>query len=319
MNRYAYNIRRIIGRRIAYMRGPSYKDKYYSSIYSVFMHWCEDIRGLSNDISIKKSEEFIENIEGKHDIVIPRVVISITDYCTLRCKECAAAIPYLKDRVCSDTEMVIKDIEKLLSNVDEMICIEFIGGEPLLHPELDKLIHYACKNDKIRMVELTTNATILPDKKLVDELKDDKVIIQISNYKNEVQKIDEFKELCSLNEIKLKILDMEKWYSYGNPIKKNRSRSELKYSYYYCNDSSMCRTVYDGKLFVCGRAAALYAMGKQIDDSSYLDIRNIELTGETIKKFFMEKQWANACDFCDASRDFLKVVAVAEQVDNKFN
>lgn len=165
------------------------------------------------------------------------------------------------------------------------------------------------------MVEITTNATIVPDEELIQVLKNEKTLVQISEYKNiGKQKIGEVQKIFEKNSIKYKILEMDRWYSYGNTDKRMRSKRELLYSYYYCNDNGLCRTLYNGKIFVCGRAAALYGIGKLTDNSSYLEIReNNKIASEDIKDFYLNKKYSEACDFCDVSRDILKIVKVAEQ------
>ncbi len=318
MKKYVYGIRRIIKRRVDYLCGVKQEQflrKYSSSVWSAYMHFFRDIKGMAEKSSSKRVDELMNSLNNKEKIIIPRLVVNITDRCTLQCKECAALMPYFKKRGEAEYDLLIHDLSKLLNLIDECICLEFIGGEPLLYSRLGSLLQYAQKENKIKMVEITTNATIIPNEDLMQILKNEKTLVQISEYKNvEKQKIGEIQKVFEKNSIKYKILEMDRWYSYGNADKRMRSKRELLYSYYYCNDNGLCRTLYKGKIFVCGRAAALYGIGKLTDNSSYLEIReNDEISGKDIKNFYINKKYAEACDFCDVSRDILKIVKVAEQ------
>ncbi len=318
MKKYVYDVKRIIKRRIDYAKKGGEEqllNKYNNSVFSAYIHFFRDIEGMTEKSSSIKAEELMNVLNNNEKFVIPRLVVNITDRCTLQCKECSALIPYFKKRSEAEYDLLIQDIDKILNIVDEIICLEFIGGEPLLYSKLEALLQYTQKISKIKMVEITTNATIVPNEELIQVLKNEKTLVQISEYKNiDKQKIGEVQKILEENSIKYKVLEMDRWYSYGNADKRMRSKRELLYSYYYCNDNESCRTLYDGKIFVCGRAAALYGIGKLTDNSSFLEVRqNDKITNENIKDFYLHKKYAEACDFCDVSRDVLKVVEVAEQ------
>lgn len=316
-----YNMKRIIKRRIDWCKGKKkeeiYYDKYVDSVYSVYRDLYREIEGLTEDNMPIKYGDIKEQLKKEDKVIIPRMVCSITDSCTLKCKECSMLIPYLENKKEADVSLVIQDLNKILNVVDECICLEFIGGEPLLYKHLEELLRYAQENSKIKMVEITTNATLIPKEDLLQVLNNNKTLVKISEYKgNGIQKISKLKKIFQEKHIKYKILEMDRWYSYGNANKRNRNIKELMYRYYYCYDNKECRTLYNGKLFVCGRAGALYAMGKLSDNTSYLEIRhNSELSGKKIKKFYIEKKFAEACDFCDVSGDVLRSIKVAEQCE----
>lgn len=319
MKENVYDIKRIIKRRIDYLKNKNknIQERYERGIFMVYMHFYRDIEGMDEAVSRKSAQKAMNSFKHNNKIIIPRLVVNITDRCTLKCKECAALIPYLKRRDEAEFNSVIEDLDKIFNVIDECLCIEFIGGEPLLYNKLDELLQYAQKNEKIKVIEITTNATIIPGNALTRVLKNDRTLVQISEYKEvKLQKIEELQCHLKKNNIKYKVLEMDRWYAYGDTNKRGRSKKELEYSYYYCNDNKMCRTLYAGKLFVCGRAAALYSLeGCLTDTSSYLEIRkNESLTGKDLLSFYTNHKYAEACDFCDISRDNLKSIAVAEQL-----
>jgi organic radical activating enzyme len=319
MKENVYDIKRIIKRRTDYFKNKNknIQERYERGIFMSYMHLYRDIEGMDEAASRNNAKKTMNSFNHNKKIIIPRLVVNITDRCTLKCKECAALIPYLKQRGEAKSHLVIEDLDKIFNVIDECLCIEFIGGEPLLYNELEELLQYAQKNEKIKVIEITTNATIIPNNALTQVLKNKRTLVQISEYKGvEPQKIEELQCHLEKNNIKYKVLKMDRWYAYGDTNKRGRSKKELEYSYYYCNDNKMCRTLYAGKLFVCGRAAALYSLGGCLTDaSSYLEIRkNENITGNDLLNFYRNHTYAEACDFCDISRDDLKSIAVAEQL-----
>lgn len=85
--------------------------------------------------------------------------LEITHQCNLSCKHCYAECSP-KDSVTG--EVTCTDWIRLISEAKELGCnaIQFIGGEPALHPNLKELLRHAkdCSFDRI---ELYTNGTLL--------------------------------------------------------------------------------------------------------------------------------------------------------------
>lgn len=316
-----YNMKRIIKRRVDYCKSKKigHQEKYKNGLYLSYLHFYKDMKGMNETNSKIAAENDLKAFEGTNKIIIPRLVVNITDRCTLQCKDCGVLVPYLEKRGEAEIDLLIKDLNKIFDIIDECICLEFIGGEPLLYKKLGTLLQYAQNINKVKMIEITTNATILPDEELLNILANEKTLVQISEYKKVgIQKMEELLSVLNKNKVKNKVLKMDVWFAYGDTDKRNKSMGELRYNYYYCNENKMCRTLYNGKLFVCGRAAALYAMGKLKNASSYLEVRdNEKIAGKDLLNEYIGKAFAEACDFCDIAGDKLKKVNVAEQLVNK--
>ena len=100
--------------------------------------------------------------------------ISVTDRCNYRCSYCMPAEIFNKDysyikqsKILSYEEII--QISTILKKIG-LKKIRITGGEPLLRKNIDKLI-YKLKNEVgIKDVSMTTNGSLLTDKKL-NELK----------------------------------------------------------------------------------------------------------------------------------------------------
>ena len=92
----------------------------------------------------------------------------LTDSCNLRCRHCGSNCEPSRSQF-ADTSMLIDLLEQLkkdFADSEFMICLT--GGEPLLHPDFDKIV--GAINDKDIMWGMTTNATLI-DPETANRLK----------------------------------------------------------------------------------------------------------------------------------------------------
>ena len=78
----------------------------------------------------------------------------------------------------------VKIWKQLTTYIDRIYVANIIGGEPFLNPELKEIVRICAENPKIETLELTTNATIVPDDGVIRAIKDGGVTVHISNYPN---------------------------------------------------------------------------------------------------------------------------------------
>jgi len=103
------------------------------------------------------------------------VVWDITNACNLRCKHCYANA----GKTCAD-EMSTNEVKQAIDKLDRVSVpiIAFSGGEPLVHPDIFELIHYARR--KGIYVAIATNGTLIT-KETSQRLKESGVgFVQIS-------------------------------------------------------------------------------------------------------------------------------------------
>ncbi len=83
----------------------------------------------------------------------------IADHCNLRCDHCCSFSPILKKWLADPLEF-----ESDLRAVGRVVAPQFlkiVGGEPLLHPDLERLLAMAKSLDVGRRIQLTTNGFLL--------------------------------------------------------------------------------------------------------------------------------------------------------------
>ena len=74
-----------------------------------------------------------------------RFIVDIVDHCNLNCKGCGHFSP-LASKSFLDLETFENDLRRLNELLDgEIYCFEIMGGEALLHPQLEKFIEITAK------------------------------------------------------------------------------------------------------------------------------------------------------------------------------
>lgn len=143
--------------------------------------------------------------------IMPTCEYVITTHCTMKCKNCNTFIPYFtKDTHYKTTayEQFVADLDILCESVDYIDYFGFVGGEPMLNKDLDKMIEYACTKRQIRHIFLATSATILPKPQLLQVMKNQKVAVQLSDYRkvkfknSTIVYFDKFKQMLLEHNIK---------------------------------------------------------------------------------------------------------------------
>lgn len=244
-----------------------------------------------------------EEKEGTRNIKMIGYILG--NICTLKCKNCCESVPYMPEGIRGfvEKEVVVKDIEKLSAACEFLTLIEFIGGEPFLHPQLPEILTEVLKIKNVGNIHIFTNATVPPKEKLVDVLKNERIILYLSNYqvsypkaiKSNVDKTTNILEKEGIN------------YFFG------KKQSWMDFSQYDCVDTDVdsledrfencflhnCNRLYKGKLYVCPHQYAGIQLGKLDASKNIVDIyqyNDMEFTD--MLNQFKEYTYIDACQYC---------------------
>lgn len=273
---------------------------------------------------VSKKEEDVNELKemlAQPDLlVLPRVAISLSNRCSLRCRDCNNLIPYAAEKYDRPVAEQIKDLEKLLKVADRICNVELIGGEPFLYRNLPDVLAFVLKSSQIDQVEITTNGTIMPSEELIRLLRNDKLVVVFSDYGNINKKSEIIREKLISAGIQVTNLRNDKWYNAGGMEKRGKSIERIRYEFAMCECKDVCRTLYRGKLYVCGRAPILHELGKLSSHIDFLELDKLpeDKTGakRIIKRFFCNK-YAESCDFCDYASDSVKYVPSGIQLERR--
>ena len=250
---------------------------------------------------------------------LPWMKIYLTTRCTMNCKHCNTFL----SKFTNETHTKImnfdefkKDLDKLLKAVDYIQILEIVGGEPLLAKDLAKMLQYAAKKHQIKHIVLPTNCTILPSKELINAMKNKKISVQISDYRNVknikngvVVKYDEFKQILSDNDIIYNNYQEKKgaktWFTMPEIYKDKQNSTHLENQFKNCF-ARYCSGLTEGKLVIC--MPALYILRNielipEIKDE-IINIRNYNSSKKLAKDIikFYSKPYSQFCNYCHATK-----------------
>ncbi len=248
--------------------------------------------------------------------------VVVTTRCTLKCKNCANLMQYYHRPMHVSWEVIEKSVTKLLECADRVERVGILGGEPLLYPDLDKVIDLLESSPKVKAIRVVTNGTLIPkDEKILKALAGRKVMVQLNNYLNAYTGVaDELARLFDERKIRYRLLkkDGTEWVDYGDLSCRDRSEEELIKQFKSCKID--CRSLYNGKLFYCprsGHGMDLELLSEVKED--YVDFTDgnlsVEKTREKLYELLYEKKYIEACNHCDKGTDFCKAIPAAVQVE----
>lgn len=237
---------------------------------------------------------------------MPYLEVFVTTHCNLKCKNCSNLIPTLSDKHHIDFTSIKNSMEALLSKINCLFRLKIHGGEAFLHPRICDLIGFFDKQDKIKSLRITTNGTLIPSDDILRRIAESKVVVQISDYTLVQSKVNELIGKFKQFGVKYVYLKNQEWYDMGDCLRRDTSRYD---------DCSVkrCTSLYDGKIYVCSRAAIMAKKGYVPDEGIDVNLTKKELRRK-IKELYCGK-FSEACSYCDGDTHFSHIVVAGEQAE----
>lgn len=286
----------------------AYRWKYISLYWTDY--YLNHFNSNNKPVELEQKSRLLEKESIK---VIPRIIFVLTTVCNLKCENCIALTPYYKQPYHIPSSMICESFDRLSAVVDEITCLELLGGEPFMYPDLENVVEHILSNQKVKILQITTNG-IAPLKKDISFLANDRIQIRISDYAIS-EGVGEF--ATKLNQVGVRYLVQKdiRWKPVGNLKRKNKSIEELKDEYNLCFEGLNCKTVLNGKLFPCTFSSRLYDLNYS-SEIEYIDLLNENVTWNCILDFFT-KSFSNGCRYCDIMDPNVELIQSAIQVKAK--
>lgn len=231
--------------------------------------------GFQENMQFFQAEVFamVYEVYALNKLVLDRVEIFTTSYCSLNCKNCIAYIPYFKEKMNVDISMLKNDIDILMDKVDIVRKLKVLGGECLLYPDLVEYLEYISKyRSKISAVRIGINATIVPSEEIFNICKKYGYGFDISDYTEAIgdrSKLELIKNMCIERGITVDVKRTgEQWLDMGFPHNLPMQRDEQQLRNHFFNCAMFCRDFFDGKLYYCCSNFAAVMAGLKEDDSN---------------------------------------------------
>ncbi len=119
----------------------------------------------------------------KDGLIIEYLVLSVGQACNLKCRDCGNFSPILPiDTKFYDQSAVTNGLDIIAQNCERIRTLQIQGGEPFLYNQLVELLDFIGENEKFEWVQIATNGTICPDKRILELIQKYGIEIRISNY-----------------------------------------------------------------------------------------------------------------------------------------
>ncbi|MBR2132728.1 MAG: radical SAM protein [Oscillospiraceae bacterium] len=244
-------------------------------------------------------------------------VVLINSVCTLKCKDCVTATPYQKNKRNYPLEELKADIDRYFEIVNAPLeHFDFIGGEPLLHPQLPELILWCAEKygNMFEEMRVLTNGTIAISDKLLDACKQVKIRFLIDRYGDLSTHADENTRILEENGIPVRVTRYDgtdeqsnDWIDFGDFSFRNYSDADLQRMQEDCceligeSDTIMRHHLHinNGKLGVCDRQVSA-PDSVPLPECDYVDLRadvSVELLREKLKEFKLRT--ITCCQYCN--------------------
>ncbi len=199
---------------------------------------------------------------------IPHIEMHITTRCNFRCRDCANLIPFYTQPADVDIKHLLQDAQEFLECISRVYAFIIMGGETFLYRDLHQLVSYLIGQDKIDLVRLFTNGSIIPGTDLLRLLSHPKILVTISSFPAEVSVNKHlFVAAMRKNHINYAI-EYNLWRDLGgfNPDV-DRSEKALKERFAACADK-YCHTIMNGEYYLCPRAFHGKQLGQFVPNDS---------------------------------------------------
>lgn len=236
-------------------------------------------------------------------LLLQSVDFIITERCSLKCRDCSNLMQYYKHPADINIDQLFRQIDKLCACVDEIYEARILGGEPFMNKNLSLITQRIIDEPRVNKIIIFTNGTIIPGDKQVECFKSSKVLIYITNYGLLSKKVGKLTELFAKNHIAYNINTCTSWTDCAKIKKHNRTESEQKIIFENCCAKNIL-TISNGKIYRCpfsANASRLRAIPNF--ESDCVDFMNSAITMDiirsNIKKLMFEKEYIEACDYCN--------------------
>jgi organic radical activating enzyme len=245
--------------------------------------------------------------------------LPITMKCTLRCRDCCNLMQYFARPENADIDRMFDALDRLFGILEHIFEIRILGGEPFVNPEIHKYIERLRQHEsKYTLITIFTNGTIVPGRETLKALKNDRITVRISDYKNPRQKIARLADTLDKTGVLYYTETVEYWQDCATLRDYGRTREENAILLRKCNVRD-CASLVDGKLFHCPYAGNLFTLSAVPPSChEYVDLLDAGLSDERLSTKFndlMNTDYLKVCNYCGGRSSLDKTIPPARQTE----
>ncbi len=225
--------------------------------------------------------------------------IMITTKCSLKCQSCSNLMQYYTDAKHSEKDNILKSIEILHKNVDDISEYRLIGGEPMMNRDWANITYEISEKHPDNEIFIYTNGTIPPQDTQLEKFQGRKINFVITEYGKLSRNLEKLHEKLNKFGITYVSTPAENWLDCSDLKKHNRKPRENQEVFKQCCVKYIY-TLLDGKLYRCpfiANAANLKALPE--NKANYVDLINDKTNlGRKIERLIKSRFFFPGCDSC---------------------
>ena len=256
---------------------------------------------LKTDLIVNQdeAEKILSNNNDNEPFMLKTPVeFHLVDHCNLNCGYCAHFSSIAEKRFCTMDEVVeMMNAVKIIKPEH----LRLLGGEPLLHPEIDKIIEYVYEHlPKGTQVEIFTNGICLKNmsETFWEIIRKGKIIIFLSVYPLKIN----YNEIISVAKKQgVKLFGLQKpRLRFRNILLREDKSYDKEYAHKHCKGEYI--QIRNGKLYPCTYSAYIEFVNKKFntafkhEENDYLVIDEIK-SGKEVAKWMKEAK--PFCAYCN--------------------
>lgn len=231
-----------------------------------------------------------------------QIFLNITTRCSLRCQECSTFIPYVSAPMDFPAEEIMEDLNTVLASMGYTRIVNFYGGEPLLHPDLAKMIRSLREDHRMDRISVITNGTIVPKEDVLTAMaEEERFMVRISDYGKISKNLAPLKDALQQYGISYEITNYAYWDKHSEIGYTHESEGDLIKKFQLCTS---CNLLYllNRRGYMCSTASAVCNMGGFPEHpSNYIDLSDKTDFSERLAHFLKRRhtgEYFDACRYC---------------------
>lgn len=274
------------------------KEKGIVSSRSLLYRWA--LKSLPSYFWMMRVKPFLQAAKHKCDKLFFEV--QLCDHCNLNCASCSHFSP-LAPRKDTDIKVLEKDYNRLAELFPQKAFkrIRLLGGEPLMHPEVETGILLTRKFFPLARIELVTNGLLLHrmTESFWDACKQTGLLMVVSPYPINLN-YDSITRLLQEKGIKFRFEQMAHSFN-KDEMNENGEESPFK-NWCFCKLAVRCSQLRNGRLYMCCKPAYADYLNRSfgtkfiVTGKDYVDLYSPSARKD-IRKYL--KRPIPFCRYCD--------------------
>lgn len=225
----------------------------------------------------------------------------IYEGCNINCAGCSHFASICKKPHMLSIDEFEKDYRRLIKIFKYVPHIQFLGGEPLMNPELGGMITMAKRINPYVILSIITNGLLLPkmDKAFFETLRENNVKVMVSYYKPLEKKIDEIEKCLKDNKIRYVLSPCIESFRIQYNLDGDKNSLD---NYRKCKDYN-CHTIVNGHIGGCYYAVtsklANEYWGINIPEKYSYDLYSNRYSGAKLNRLLQTS--SPLCSYCNTN------------------